>query len=178
MEGLVSEVLGENVKIFKMYLQAQGSSSSKMGVEDARAQPSWMRFWRLNGESRSDGKPRRFFRRMRHNQELLLQSTVLKMSCFSVWNVNCINTYTVCWDHLIFVFKKQGSRFLLVHWSMTTKTASGPVELSFLLVHQTSNFYETCQAFSQPIPQMQRWLCLCGPYPWVNLLLHFSLGCY
>ena len=55
----------------------------------------------------------------------------------------------------------QGLKFPLVRWSVTTKTVSGPVELSLPLVHWTSNSCEKCHVFSQPTPQRQR--CV---FPW------------
>ena len=42
----------------------------------------------------------------------------------------------------------QGSKFPLVQWSVTTQTVSRPAELSFALVHGTTNCHEKSEAFS------------------------------
>ena len=65
----------------------------------------------------------------------------------------------------------QGSKFPLDQWSVTAITVSGPVELSFVLVHWTSNFYDNCQAislyFSSHTTEREKCLYFCGPYPLV-----------
>ena len=55
----------------------------------------------------------------------------------------------------------------LVQWSMTTKTDSKPVELSLPLVCWTSSCYGKCHVFSEPVAQREKFLYLCGLYPWV-----------
>ena len=61
----------------------------------------------------------------------------------------------------------QGSEFPLDQWSVTAITVSGPVELSFVLVHWTSNFYDNCQAisryFSSHTTEREKCLYFCGP---------------
>ena len=63
----------------------------------------------------------------------------------------------------------QGSKFQLDQWSVTTITVSGPVELSFVLVHWTSNFYEKCQAisryFSSHTPERKKTSLFLWPVP-------------
>lgn len=53
------------------------------------------------------------------------------------------------WRHSLALFPfhpRHRARAQNSHWSMTTKTTSGPIELSLLLVNRTSNFYEKLEA--------------------------------
>ena len=82
------------------------------------------------------------------------------------WSEHLYLTWTIhpCWYRAF--------EFLLVQWSMTTKTSSGPLELALPWVCWTISFDEKYQAFSQPKPQ--NCLYLCSPFPGVLCLVKGS----
>ena len=82
------------------------------------------------------------------------------------WLEHLYLTWTIhpCWYRAF--------ELLLVQWSVTTKTSSGPLELALPWVCWTISFDETYQAFSQPKPQ--NCLYLCSPFPGVLCLVKGS----